>query len=79
MPNLHLDVEPGQYWFAQMKGYPPWPSIIVDDDMLPSTLLENRPVSAKQANGEYRIDFQEGGKNIKDRRYPVMFLYTNEL
>jgi PWWP domain len=77
--NMHLDVEPGEFWFVQMKGYPPWPAVICDEDMLPITLLEKRPVSAKQVDGTYRADYAAGGKNQKDRRYPVMFLGTNEL
>ena len=79
MPALHLDVEPGSYWFVQMKGFPPWPAIVCDDNMLPAALLGRRPVSAKQVDGKYRADFAEGGKNVRDRRYPVMFLGTNEL
>ena len=79
MADLHLDVQPGDYWFVQMKGYPPWPAIICDEEMLPTTLLDKRPVSARRPDGSYREDFQEGGKNVRDRRYPVMFLGTNEL
>jgi hypothetical protein len=79
MVELHLDVQPGEYWFVQMKGYPPWPAIICDEEMLPTTLLGKRPVSAQRPNGSYREDFQDGGKNVRDRRYPVMFLGTNEL
>jgi hypothetical protein len=79
MAELHLDVQPGEYWFVQMKGYPPWPAIICDEEMLPTTLLDKRPVSARRPDGSYREDFQEGGKNVRDRRYPVMFLGTNEL
>lgn len=47
--------------------------------MLPEILLGTRPVSAKRADGSYREDFEEGGKNARDRTYPVMFLSTNEL
>jgi len=42
--------------------------------MLPETLLVKRPVSAMRIDGTYREDFLEGGKNAKDRRYPIMFL-----
>lgn len=77
--ELHLNVQPGDFWFVQMKGYPPWPAVICDEEMLPITLLDKRPVSAARADGTYRADFEEGGKNARDRRYPVMFLGTNEL
>jgi hypothetical protein len=62
-----------------MRGYQPWPVIVCDEEMLPESLLSKRPVSAKRIDGTYREDFLEGGKNAKDRRYPVMFLGTNEL
>lgn len=79
MPDLHLNVQPGEYWYARMKGHPPWPSIVCDEELVPPALLEKRPVSAMRPDGSYREDFQEGGKNARDRRYPVMFLGTNEL
>jgi hypothetical protein len=79
MPNLHLDVEAGQYWYVRMKGYAAWPAIVCDEDMLPVSLLERRPVSAMRPDGTWREDFLENGKNVRDRRYPVMFLGTNEL
>ncbi|OCK83847.1 hypothetical protein K432DRAFT_162271 [Lepidopterella palustris CBS 459.81] len=78
MPELRLNVEPGDYWFVAMRGFPPWPVIVCDEDMLPESLLSKRPVSAKRIDGTYREDFLEGGKNAKDRRYPIMFLGTNE-
>ena len=62
-----------------MKGYPKWPAIICDDEMLPETLLANRPVTARRPDGSYRDDFLEGGKNARDRTYPVMYLGTYEL
>ncbi|KAF2739303.1 hypothetical protein EJ04DRAFT_509007 [Polyplosphaeria fusca] len=74
----HLDAEPGQHWFVAMKGYPPWPVVVAEEEMLPESLLGKRPVSARRIDGTYREDFRDGGKNAKDRRYPVMFLSTNE-
>jgi len=79
MPDLHLNVKPGEFWWARMKGHPSWPAIICDEEMLPESLLSKRPVSAMRTDGTYREDFLEGGKNARDRRYPVMFLGTNEL
>ncbi|GAB7347428.1 hypothetical protein MBLNU459_g4349t1 [Dothideomycetes sp. NU459] len=78
MANLNLDVQPGEYYWARLKGYPPWPSVVCDEEMLPEILLATRPVSAKRPDGSYREDFLEGGKNVKDRTYAVMFLSTNE-
>ncbi|KAG9638663.1 hypothetical protein KCU64_g13711, partial [Aureobasidium melanogenum] len=76
--QLNLDIKPGDYYWARLKGYSPWPSIVCDEDMLPEILLGNRPVSAKRADGSYREDYEDDGKNAKDRTYPVMFLGTNE-
>lgn len=78
-PELHLDAKPGSLWLASLKGYQPWPAIICDEEMLPESLLIRRPVSAANVDGTYREDFNEGGKNAKERRYPIMFLETNEL
>jgi hypothetical protein len=79
MPNLQLNCKPGDYYWARLKGYPPWPAIICDEEMLPESLLASRPVSTTRADGSLREDFKEGGKNAKERTYPVMFLATNEL
>ena len=78
-PSLNLSAKPGDYYWARMKGYAPWPSIICDEEMLPESLLANRPVTAMRPDGTYREDFADGGKNVKDRTYPVMYLFTNEL
>lgn len=77
--KLNLNTKPGDMWFVAMRGFQPWPVIIADEDMLPESLLARRPVSAMRMDGTYRDDFKEDGKNVKDRRYPVMFLGTNEL
>lgn len=79
MPNLQLDCKPGDYYWARLKGYPPWPAIVCDEEMLPESLLASRPVSTTRADGSLRDDFKEGGKNAKERTFPVMFLGTNEL
>jgi hypothetical protein len=76
--KLNLDVNPGDMHMVSMRGYQPWPVIVCDEEMLPESLLSKRPVSAKRIDGTYRDDFLEGGKNAKDRRYPIMFLGTNE-
>lgn len=79
MPSLQLECKPGDYYWARLKGYPPWPAIVCDEEMLPESLLASRPVSTTRADGSLREDFKEGGKNAKERTFPVMFLATNEL
>jgi len=75
---LHTDAEPGGHYFVKLKGFPQWPVIICDEDMLPASLLKTRPVTAKRADGTYREDYADGGKNVADRTFPVMYLHTNE-
>lgn len=75
----HLDAQPGEYYFARLKSYPPWPSIVCDEEMLPQTLLSTRPVTTKQADGTYKEAYADGGKRAHERTFPVMFLQTNEL
>lgn len=79
MPVLRLDCKPGEQYWARLKGYPPWPAIICDEQMLPESLLASRPVSTTRPDGTLRDDFKEGGKNAKERTFPIMFLSTNEL
>lgn len=75
----HLDAQPGDYYFARLKSYPPWPSIVCDEEMLPPSLITTRPVTTKQQDGTYRADYADGGKKAHERTYPIMFLQTNEL
>lgn len=74
----HLDAQPGDHYFVKLKGYPAWPVVICDEDMLPQTLLKGRPVTAARPDGTYREDYADGGKRAADRTFPVMYLSTNE-
>jgi hypothetical protein len=75
----HIDAKPGEYYFIKLKGYPLWPGIICDEEILPANLKNNRPVTAARADGTYREDYEDGGKKVLERTFPVMYLYTNEL
>lgn len=75
----HTDAKPGEYYFIKLKGYPLWPGIICDEEILPANLKNNRPVTASRADGTYREDYEDGGKKVLERTFPVMYLYTNEL
>lgn len=71
----NLDAEPGQYYLARMKGHPPWPSVICDEEMLPMSLLDTRPVTTKLPDGTYKkTEYADGGKRVQDRTFPIMFL-----
>ncbi|KAK2030848.1 hypothetical protein LX32DRAFT_299645 [Colletotrichum zoysiae] len=75
---FHTNAQPGDHFLVKLKGYPQWPVIICDEEMLPETLLKTRPVTAKRADGTYREDYADGGKRQNDRTFPVMYLRTNE-
>ncbi|KIH87829.1 hypothetical protein SPBR_04874 [Sporothrix brasiliensis 5110] len=75
---VHLDAKPGDHYFVKLKGYPAWPAVVCDEDMLPQTLIKGRPVTAARPDGTYREDYADGGKRAADRTFPVMYLYTNE-
>jgi hypothetical protein len=80
MPKMtNLDAEPGDYFLARLKGYPPWPSIIADEEMLPDVMINGRPVTTKKADGNYNEAYADGGKKVNERTFPIMFLHTNEL
>lgn len=71
----NLDAEPGQYYLARMKGHPPWPSVICDEEMLPMSLLDTRPVTTRLPDGTYKkVEYEDGGKRVHDRTFPIMFL-----
>ncbi|KAL8729824.1 MAG: hypothetical protein Q9166_004465 [cf. Caloplaca sp. 2 TL-2023] len=75
----NLDAKPGEYFLARMKGHPPWPSIVCDEEMLPMSLLDTRPVTTKLPDGTYKKpEYADGGKRVHDRTFPIMFLHTNE-
>ena len=74
-PLTNLNAQPGEYYIARMKGHPPWPSVICDEDMLPQSLLTTRPVTAALEDGTFkRVDYADGGKRAHERTFPIMFL-----
>ena len=74
-----LNAKPGDYYLARLRSYAPWPAIICDEEILPVSLIESRPVTAAQEDGSYRSDYADDGKRAHERTYPVMFFGTNEL
>ncbi|KAG5924370.1 hypothetical protein E4U53_003419 [Claviceps sorghi] len=74
----HTDAKPGDHFLVKLKGFPAWPAIICDEDMLPHALVTSRPVSAARPDGTYGEAFVDGGKRVNDRTFPVMYLHTNE-
>lgn len=75
----HLNAKPGEYYLSRLRSYPAWPSIICDEEMLPQSILETRPVTAMRPDGTYREDYADEGRRAHERTFPVMFFGTNEL
>ena len=75
----HRDAKPGDHFLVKLKGFPAWPAIVCDEDMLPEALLTTRPVTAAKADGTYNDNYADGGKRVNDRTFPVMYLHTWEL
>lgn len=75
---FYLDAKPGDHFLVKLKGYPDWPAVVIDEEMLPDQLKANRPTTAKQADGTYNENYADGGKRVGDRKFPVMYLHTNE-
>ena len=74
-PLTNLNAQPGEYYIARMKGHPPWPSVICDEDMLPQSLLTTRPVTAALEDRTFkRPEYADGGKRAHERTFPIMFL-----
>ena len=74
-PALRLEAKPGDLFLARMKGHPPWPSIICDEEMLPQILLSSRPITTAQPDGTFKKpEYADGGKRAFERTYPIMFL-----
>ena len=74
-PLTNLEANPGDYYLARMKGHPPWPSIICDEEMLPQSLVSTRPVTTAMPDGSFRrADYGPGGKRAHERTFPIMFL-----
>lgn len=70
-----LDAQPGEYYLARMKGHAPWPSVICDEEMLPRSLIDTRPVTTKQPDGTFRKpEYADEGKRAYERTFPIMFL-----
>ena len=76
-PLTNLTAQPGGYFFARMKGHPPWPSVVCDEEMLPQSLLTTRPVTAALPDGSFKkAEYASGGKRAYERTFPVMFLFV---
>jgi hypothetical protein len=77
--QLLVNAKPGGQFLVKLKGYPLWPAIIIDEAMMPESLLKSRPVTAARPDGTFHENYAEGGKRMQDRTFPVMYYRTHEL
>ena len=76
-PLTNLDAKAGEYYLARMKGHPPWPSVICDEEMLPESLVSTRPVTTPLPDGSFKkAEYAPGGKRAHERTFPIMFLWV---
>lgn len=63
---------PGQYVMAKMKSYPPWPAIVLNDELLPE-VLKKGPQQGKSKNAP-----TDTGPSAWKTQYPIFFMGTFE-
>ncbi|CUS10212.1 unnamed protein product [Tuber aestivum] len=69
-----VDYQPGMNVLAKMRTFPPWPAIILSDDLLPEALLRTKPSGKSGKKGEASASVAPSAPTS----WPVMFMGTNE-
>jgi len=67
-----VDYQPGMSVLAKMRTFPPWPAIILSDELLPEALLKTKPSGKSGKKGE------ASAAPSAPTSWPVMFMGTNE-
>ena len=65
--------EPGQYVMAKMRSYPPWPAIVLNQELLPEVLL--KPGGTGRVKNK---SLESVGSAAWHTQYPIMFMGTHE-
>jgi hypothetical protein len=65
--------EPGQYVMAKMRSYPPWPAIVLNQELLPEVLL--KPIGTGRVKNR---SLESVGSAAWHTQYPIMFMGTHE-
>jgi hypothetical protein len=71
--NADVNYEPGMQVLAKMRTFPPWPAVILSEELLPEALLKTRP-----SNKHPRTKGSSAEPAEIKRHWPVMYMGTNE-
>ncbi|KAK6526524.1 hypothetical protein TWF694_005107 [Orbilia ellipsospora] len=76
-----MELKAGMIVLARLKGYSPWPAIIVEEDMLPPTVLKARPKdSTSKRKGKFSMagladdEIPIAARGSSAGHWPIMFL-----
>ncbi|CAZ82361.1 unnamed protein product [Tuber melanosporum] len=71
---VDVDYQPGMSVLAKMRTFPPWPAIILSDELLPEALVRTKPSGKSGKKGEASASAAPSAPTS----WPVMFMGTNE-
>ncbi|KAF3906805.1 hypothetical protein AA313_de0209191 [Arthrobotrys entomopaga] len=76
-----MELKAGMIVLARLKGYSPWPAIIVEEDMLPPSVLKARPKdSTSKRKGKFSMagladdEIPIAARGSSAGHWPIMFL-----
>ncbi|EWC48037.1 hypothetical protein DRE_02616 [Drechslerella stenobrocha 248] len=79
--SAEISFKPGMIVLARLKGYSPWPAIIVEEDMLPPAVLKARPKdSTSKRKGKFSMvgipddEIPVAARGSSAGHWPLMFL-----
>lgn len=71
--NADVKYEPGMQVLAKMRTFPPWPAVILSEELLPEALLKTRP-----SNKNPRTKGSSNAPSDERRHWPVIYMGTFE-
>lgn len=71
--NPDVKYEPGMQVLAKMRTFPPWPAVILSEELLPEALLKTRPSSKNP-----RTKGSSTASPDERRHWPVIYMGTLE-
>lgn len=71
--NPDVKYEPGMQVLAKMRTFPPWPAVILSEELLPEALLKTRPSSKNP-----RTKGASTAQSEERRHWPVIYMGTLE-
>lgn len=75
-PRTKADYNPGSLVTIKLKGYPPWPGLVVTDDFVPPSVLAQKPHPPKGKKKKEDGD-EADAQPIAPHAWPVLFFADN--